>query len=254
MKQSTYRNLRAQQYDIGTDSSQIIAFYLAMWERLGKPTPVLEPMCGTGINTIPFLERGIEADGLDSSPYMLAAFEEKCVAKGLACHLYEQFVEKMAIPKKYGFIFIPGGSLGHIYEGQLVAQSLQRVYEHLLPGGWLVLDVRPPTFFKNFGKDGEFDFSLDEFPDGSTVFTTGCWQHLENGRVIRKWNKLERFVDDTLVETEVFDYRERMFEITEMEGYLKNAGFNQIELAKAYDYNLKPEGSNGIVFICQRTL
>ena len=58
MRQSTYRKLRAQEYDIGTDHTEIIKFYLETWHRLGKPAPVLEPMCGTGINLIPFLEAG----------------------------------------------------------------------------------------------------------------------------------------------------------------------------------------------------
>jgi hypothetical protein len=30
--------------------------------------------------------------------------------------------------------------------------------------------------------------------------------------VIRKWNKMERFLSGRLVETEIFDYRERLYE------------------------------------------
>ena len=243
MKQSTYRKLRAQQYDIGTDSSEIFNFYLEFWERLGKPSPALEPMCGTGINTIPFLEKGIDVDGLDSSPYMLEVFREKCLIKGFECNLYEQFLERMVLP---------GGSLGHIYDKKTVLVSLKRLYEHLLPGGWLVFDVRPPAFLKNFGKSGEFDFDLDELFDGSTLFTTGYWKHLENGRVIQKWNKLERFVEDVLVDTEVFDYRERMFEIEEMKKDLTDVGFLEIHITKAYAYEREPRESEGIVFSCQR--
>ena len=74
-----------------------------------------------------------------------------------------------------------------------------RLRAHLLPGGWFVFDVSPLAKIEEYGLPGQVDYDLDEYPDGSTVFTTGYWQHLEDGRVIRKWNKMERFVADVLV-------------------------------------------------------
>lgn len=251
MKQSTYRKLRAQEYDIGTDHTSILAFYLAEWRRRGSPTPVLEPMSGTGINLIPFLEAGIETDGLDSSPHMLEICRQKCQAKGLDCTLYEQFLEEMELPRHYGFMLIPGGSFGHIYDTDVAAESLHRMREHLLPGGWLVLDVRTPAFMQNFGADGEVDHDLSDFPNGSTVLTTGYWQHLDNGRVIRKWNKMERFVDDVLTETEIFDYRERMYDLDELATMISRAGFSPPHVTQAYVHDADPHTSDGLVFSCQ---
>lgn len=80
MKQSFYGKIRARRYDIGNDNSKIVNFYLEMWQRLDQPTPLLEPMCGTGLNLVPFLEAGAEIDGLDSSPYMLDLCRQKCDA------------------------------------------------------------------------------------------------------------------------------------------------------------------------------
>lgn len=39
MKHSFYGRLRAQGYDIGTDVSEIMRFYVAQWDRLGRPQP-----------------------------------------------------------------------------------------------------------------------------------------------------------------------------------------------------------------------
>ena len=127
-------------------------------------------MSGTGINLIPFLEEGIDADGLDSSPFMLDGCRQKCQAKGLQGNLYEQFLEKMELPRKYGFIFIPGGSYGHIHDKAVAAECLRRMYDHLLPGGWLVIDVRTPPYMKNFGKDGAVEHELGEHPMGLLFF------------------------------------------------------------------------------------
>jgi hypothetical protein len=251
MKQSFYGRLYAQGYEIGTDPSEVLTFYLDQWERSGKPGPVLEPMCGTGLNLIPFLQAGAMGDGLDASPHMLMILQRKLSELGLTCHLYQQHLEAMEIPPRYGFIFIPGGSFGHIYDKASAAECLKRIRAHLLPDGWLVFDVRPPMYLSEFGHDGSVDYDLTEYPDGSTVFTTGFWQHLDEGRVIRKWNKLEHFVDDQLIETEIFDYHERLYELEEMESMLAAAGFDEIHGTKAFEQNRPPVEKDGMVFICR---
>jgi len=251
MKESYYGKLRAQEYDIGTDPSEIVSFYLSQWEQLGKHGPILEPMCGTGLNLIPFLQTGVVCDGLDTSSHMLAICQKKLDELGLACNLFQQNLEAMELSNRYGFILIPGGSYGHIYDKTIAAQCLKRIRAHLLPGGWFFFDVRPPEYMSVFGQDGLVDYGLNEYPDGSTVLTTGYWQHLDEGRVIRKWNKMERFVNDQLVETEIFDYRERLYDLSEMKVELQEAGFDEIRVMKAYDPNTQPVGKDGIVFACR---
>ena len=253
MKPSFYGAIRAQGYDIGTDVSEIMTFYVEHWERLGRPVPLLEPMCGTGLNLVWYLQEGVECDGLDASKYMLAQCQKRLNESGFESQLYEQNLEEMELARQYGFIFIPGGSLGHIYDNVIATACLKRMYDSLRVGGWLVFDVRPPDFMDNFGKHGEVDHYLAEYEDGTAVFTTGYWQHIENRRVIRKWNKMERFVDDVLTETEIFDYRERMYDEEEMRGMLEKAGFKEIQVTKAYEHDVVPSGKDGMVFSCQKT-
>ncbi len=83
MRQSFYGKIRSQGYDIGTEQDEIFNFYLRRWQELGKQNPVLEPMCGTGLNLIPFLKTGADADGLDLSAHMLEICRQKCEAFGL---------------------------------------------------------------------------------------------------------------------------------------------------------------------------
>ena len=58
------------------------------------------------------------------------------------------------------------------------------------------MDARQPSYKREFPKDGEVDYDLGQDEDRGTGFTTGYWQHGENGRGIRKWKKTERYVDD----------------------------------------------------------
>lgn len=256
MVPSFYGPLCARRYDIGTEPDEIFTFYLNQWKKLGCPSPVLEPMCGTGLNLIPFLQAGADADGLDSSPHMLQICQQKWNALGFQPlsppHLYEQPLETMTLPRLYGFIFIPGGSFGHIYDLNLARTSLQRLADHLLPGGWLVLDVRPPAQLKLFGKPGEITFDIEDQPDGSSLFTTSIWDSVQEDRVARNWNKYERYVSGQLVETEIFDYRERLYTRQEFETLLKSAGFTTIYVTKAYEDETPPTEEDGLVFLVQK--
>ncbi len=253
MKHSFYGKVYAEGYEIGTDPSAIISFYLEQWKQLGRSSPVLEPMCGTGLNLIPFLQAGAECDGLDASEHMLSLCRKKVNLLNFTCNLYQQNLEVIELPRQYAFMMIPDGSFGHIHDKVVAAQCLKRLREHLLPGGWLVFDVRPPAFMSVFGEHGTVDHELKDYADGSTVFTTGYWQHLDEDRVIRKWNKMERFVDNQLVETEVFDYYERLYDLAELETILADIGFDEIKVTKAYELNSQPVGKDGIVFACRNS-
>lgn len=251
MTPSFYGKIRSENYDNGTDVQEIVDFYLGQWHRLGRPNPVLEPMCGTGLNLILFLEAGASIEGLDSSPHMLSLCRQKLKALGLDTPLYEQSLEKMALPQRYGFMFIPDRSFAHIYDKAQAQIGLGRLYDHLLPDGWLIFDVKTPSQLGSFGQPGEAQFSVEDHPDGSTIFSTGVWGDVEEGRVVRHWNKYELYVDGKLVETEIFDYRERLFERAELEAMLIKAGFQDIIVTKPYE-NSEPVENGGLVFICHK--
>ncbi len=252
MRQSFYGRFRSRGYDIGTEQDEIFNFYLRKWKALGQPTPVLEPMCGTGLNLIPFLEAGADADGLDSSPHILEVFREKCEAKGFKPRLFEQYIERMELPRRYGFIFIPGGSFGHIYDNEIAVQCLKKMASHLPDDGWFVADVRPPAHLKNFGKPGESKLEVTDYPDGSVIFATSVWDDVEEERIGRCWNKYEKYVDNKLIETEAFDYRERMYRREEFENLLKAAGFKTTIVTRAYDDSSAVGENDGMVFACQQ--
>lgn len=252
MRQSFYGRVRAEGYDIGTEQQTLIDFYLDAWRRAGQPMPVLEPMCGTGINLIPFLEAGAVIDGVDASPAMLAQCRKKCAASGLQPNLYEQFLEAMALPRQYAFVFIPGASFGHLYDKAVAQMCLQRLAEHLLPGGLLVLDVRPPAYRSNFPKPGHTEFELEDRGEDETIFTTTVWGERDAGRVILCWNKYESYVDGKLIETEIFDYHERFYDRAEFVNMLQSAGFARPTVTKAWEVDTEPDENDWMVFSCRK--
>ena len=67
MPSNFYNQIYAEGYDADDQRQPVVAFYLCQWEQAGKPSPLLEPMCGTGFFLIAFLEAGADIDGLEEN-------------------------------------------------------------------------------------------------------------------------------------------------------------------------------------------
>ena len=97
-----YQGLMAQVWDVlRGDTSQWADrfFYLDAIGRYGQP--VLDVGCGTGRLLLDYLAQGIDVDGVDNSPEMLALCRAKAHALGLAPQLYEQPMETLALSRTY---------------------------------------------------------------------------------------------------------------------------------------------------------
>lgn len=106
--------------------------------------PALDAACGTGRLLVPYLHAGIDVDGSDISPDMLALARERAVREGLdPPALYAQAMHELDLPRRYRTILICGGfGLGGVREHDV--EGLRRIYEHLEPGGTFVLDNEVP--------------------------------------------------------------------------------------------------------------
>jgi SAM-dependent methyltransferase len=105
--------------------------------------PALDVACGTGRLLIPYLRAGLDVDGCDVSPDMIALCREKAEREGFSPTLFVQPMHELDPPRTYRTIFVCGGfGLGSDRERD--AEALRRFYENLEPGGTLVLDNENP--------------------------------------------------------------------------------------------------------------
>ncbi len=105
--------------------------------------PALDVACGTGRLLVPYLRAGLDVDGCDLSADMLALCRERAEAEGLSPNLYAQAMHELQLPRTYKTILVCGGfGLGGNREQGF--ESLRRIYEHLEPGGLLLLDNEVP--------------------------------------------------------------------------------------------------------------
>jgi SAM-dependent methyltransferase len=127
--------------EFNTAAPEELAFYQDIVERDGQPA--LDLACGTGRLLLPLLRAGLDVDGCDLSPDMLALCRQQAARDGLTPNLYAQAMHALDLPRQYRTIFICGGfGLGGTREQD--AEALRRCHHHLAPGGTLVFDHHLP--------------------------------------------------------------------------------------------------------------
>jgi SAM-dependent methyltransferase len=118
-----------------------LEYYGAAIARFGEPA--LDLACGVGRLLVPLLEAGVDIDGVDVSGDMLDRARELAEARGLNPSLMAQAMHRLDLPRRYRTIFICDSfGIGVPRRDDLIA--LHRVYEHLEPGGALVLSHELP--------------------------------------------------------------------------------------------------------------
>jgi SAM-dependent methyltransferase len=111
--------------------------------RVEHAQPVLDAGCGTGRLLVPWLRAGLDVDGCDVSPDMIARCRERARSEGFDPSLFVQPLHELDPPRRYGSIVVCGAfGLGSTRTQD--EQALRRLRERLEPGGTLLLDNEVP--------------------------------------------------------------------------------------------------------------
>src|SRR5271168_2093708 len=106
-----YRGLMAATWDIkrgDTTNCEDRIFFRDIVHQYGQPA--LDVGCGTGRIVLDYLSEGVDIDGVDNSPEMLAICRVKAQQRGLQPNLYQQTMETLDLPRRYRTILVPSSS------------------------------------------------------------------------------------------------------------------------------------------------
>jgi SAM-dependent methyltransferase len=128
-----YTGLVAELYESLASEHARADDYIPFLERSG--TPALELACGSGLPLLELVERGFEVEGLDASRDMLDRCRARAEERALDITLYHAEIQSFSLPRCYRSIFLAGASFTLLTTDQDAASALERIHEHLEPGG-----------------------------------------------------------------------------------------------------------------------
>jgi ubiquinone/menaquinone biosynthesis C-methylase UbiE len=148
-------------------------FYRDIIQKYGQP--VLDVGCGTGRLVLDYLQEGLDVDGVDNSPEMLAICRQKAQKRGLQPALYEQWMETLDLPRLYRTILGPSSTFQLLPDLAVAEKALGNLYRHLEPGGVLVMSFMP--------------LWSEDMPLQTDWFQIGEIVRPEDGALIRRWGR-----------------------------------------------------------------
>ena len=125
--------------------------YIRFVRRSGEPG--LELGCGDGDPLLDLRARGLDVEGLDSSPDMLARCRANAAARGLVVTLHESPMESMELRRHYRSIYLAGPTFNLLTDDDAAWRALARIRAHLEPDGsaLIPLFVPPPVLPRQIG-------------------------------------------------------------------------------------------------------
>lgn len=130
-------------YDLLFDT---LDFDLAYWAGAARAAggPVLEIACGTGRILLPVAKAGVDIDGLDAAPAMIARLRAKAAAAGLAVRAEVGDMRSFEMGRLYRLAFCAFNGFAHCETPADQLACLRAAHRHLEPGGALALHMSYP--------------------------------------------------------------------------------------------------------------
>lgn len=249
-----YKGLIAQAWDVlrgDTSNWPDRSFYLEIIGKYGQP--VLDVGCGTGRLLLDYLQQGIDIDGVDNSPDMLALCRQKAEDIGLHPNLYEQYMEVLELPRKYQTILVPSSSLQLIVEPEMVDQALKRLHNHLLPGG-----VVSASFMK-LRKEGdplefEWEQSAIREKDGVKFRRVIKSRYDPNSQYEHTEDLYQMIVEEKVMAEEGFRRSPATvsYDQTQPKALFERAGFADIQLYSQFTFEPAKQDDNVFTVLAQK--
>ncbi|MGD2039432.1 MAG: class I SAM-dependent methyltransferase [Anaerolineae bacterium] len=236
---------RFYELDYGAFDSDLVLFQ-QFAARTGSP--VLDMACGTGRVLLPLARQGYQVTGVDNSEAMLAIAREKVTAEGLHDRvvLHHQDMRQLDLGRRFNLVLVALNSFTHLASLDDQLSTLARMYQHLQPGGVLVLDLFNPDLDRLLGFQGQvtLDKTMLDEETGHQVMRFRT-EKVDFGRQILHMTYIVDEVDSQgTVKRTLFPFHMRYIFRYELELLLRYTGFALEAIYGSYD--LDPfEGDSG---------
>ena len=216
----------AQSYDRLTNDvryQDTVNFYLQLLQRENlEVRTVADLACGTGSVAILFAQMGYPVVAVDLSEEMLCVAQQKAQELDNPPMFICQALQRLWLARGVDLAVCALDSMNYITEPDDCAEAIKRIYRCLNPGGCFIFDVNTPEKLR--AMDGQVFLDEDddvyciwrgEFDEKTNILSYGMdlFQRSGNG-----WQRSFE------------EHREYAYTVPQLTGYLKAAGFTNIEV------------------------
>ena len=251
------REFVAGYYDAAYDERrrQDIDFFVEYSRQAGGRT--LELGCGTGRVLIPTAIAGYEVTGLDMSYYMLQQCREKLSRQPedvqQRIRLIEGDMTNFDTAEQYSLVTTPFRPFQHLITLEEQKACLECTNHHLVPGGFLILDLFHP-YPPRLVPDPRYMEEIEDLPETA----------LPDGRRLRRTNRTVAFHrEQQYNDIEIIYYvthpdgqQERLVQAFpfryEVEHLLELCGFRIVDLFGNYDRSPLSNDSPEMIFVARK--
>ncbi|MFN2291005.1 MAG: class I SAM-dependent methyltransferase [Anaerolineae bacterium] len=219
-------------------------------------SPILELACGTGRVLLPLAREGHQLTGVDISAAMLELARQKLNAEGLASrvNLVEQDMRHLDLDSRFNIALVALSSFSHLLTLDDQMASLQRIFEHLNPGGLLLLDLFNPDLERLLDFRGQLvlDKVMIDPASGRRLlkFRTETVDLAQ--QIIEVTYVVDEVGEQGAVQRTLFPFRMRYLFRYELELLLRHAGFELESIYGSYDLDEFDSASDCLVAIARR--
>ena len=205
-----------------------LGFYLS-YARRGQR--IFEPLCGSGRFLVPFLERGFDVGGMDSSEEMLAKLKEKAPDAQVVCATVEEWQPAAG---KFDYLFITSGSLSLFTDADACRAVLRKVRGALRTGGVFAFAVDTVAAREPDSAGYEVGASV-KTAEGLDLILKSKYRYDEATRTQFSPGIYELYDGDRLLRSEPMDFQTHLYGPDEMDRLLREAGFSQVRAYSSFD-------------------
>ncbi len=229
----SYTGLEANLYDHfwANEDLDDIGFHVELATLQGGR--VLDVGCGTGRLLVPLAQAGVEVEGVDNAPEMLALCRTKMRAAKVKAKLHRQAMERLDLGgKTFETVMVPGASFQLLPDDATAEETLRRLKAHLAPEGQLLVSMFIPWFeLGNDALSGHWRLHKEAVrpSDGARVICQTASELDRHEQTMRVWNRYEVYAPEgDLRETQLREMRLRWYYRNEFGRLLRTAGFSEV--------------------------
>jgi len=227
--------------------------------------PALDLACGTGRLLVPFVEAGLDVDGVDVSADMLAHCAAAAARVDRHPALYCQPLHQLELPRRYNTVYVCGGfGIGGSREQDL--EALRRMHDVLEPGGLVAIDIEMPyadaetwALWTVGGRSG-LPEPEHPAPERRRRASDGC-EYASATRVVAldpvaqqvtRAMQIWQWRDGVLVASERATLTENLYLPHELEMLLAKVGFADIQVVGGYHGGPPAADDEFLVYLARR--